>query len=348
MCNIVYSPIVSVIILNWNGGDYLKRCVQSVLETDYPKNLLDVIVVDNGSTDGSARLIKRMYPQIRLIENKRNLGFCIGNNIGIENALGDLIILLNNDTIVESMWIREILKKAKDPKVGIVGCRLYFPRTKVIQVIGFKSKFPGYMEAIGFGEEDNGQFDSVDDVDYVCGAALVIKREVLANIGLLDTKFYAFGEDIDLCFRAKKAGYTVTTSKAIVYHYRSLSWNRFPLQQQYLCARNNWYLIIKHYPPRALLSYMLYPVRSLKVDWDRFLRGETEPQRVTMPNENAKQKRPFMVAFKTVLLNMALFFVALLVAITNKTKPSYNYPLVHNKHPHESQNKIEVSLKIET
>jgi len=148
--------LVSVVILNWNGGDYLRRCVESVLETDYPRNLIEVIVVDNGSTDGSAKSIKKMYPQVKLIENKKNLGFCVGNNVGINKASGDLIILLNNDTIVDNGWIREILKKAKDPKVGIVGCRLYFPQTKVIQVIGFRSKFLGYMEAIGSGEEDNG------------------------------------------------------------------------------------------------------------------------------------------------------------------------------------------------
>jgi hypothetical protein len=293
--------------------------VKSVLETDFPRNLIEIIVVDNGSTDNSAKSIKKIYPQVKLIENRRNLGFCVGNNVGIKKASGDLIILLNNDTIVDSGWIKEILKKAKDPKVGIVGCRLYFPRTKVIQVIGFRSKFLGYREAIGSGEEDIGQFDSVDNVDYVCGASLAIKREVIAKIGLLDSKFCAYNEDIDLCVRAKKAGYMVTTSNAVVYHYKSLSFDRLPLRKEYLYIRNNLYLIIKHYPPKSLLTYMLFPIKSFKVDWERFLRRETGLQRVTMPSENKKQKT-LVVALKMVLLRTTLFFVTLSVVIMSKTK----------------------------
>jgi hypothetical protein len=204
-------PLVSVVILNWNGGDYLRSCVKSVLETDYPRNRIEVIVVDNGSTDNSAKFIKKIYPQVNLIENERNLGFCVGNNIGIKKASGDLIILLNNDTIVDSAWIKEILKKAKNPKVGIVGGRLYFPQTKVIELMGYRSKFLGYREAIGSGEEDNGQYDEVNNVDSVIGALLAIKREVIAKIGLLDSRFFAYCEDIDLCHRARKAGYIVTT-----------------------------------------------------------------------------------------------------------------------------------------
>jgi len=327
------SPLVSVVILNWNGGDYLRRCVKSVLETDYPRNLIEVIIVDNGSTDSSAKSVKKMYQQVKLIENKKNLGFCVGNNVGIKNASGDLIILLNNDTIVDNAWIKEILKKANDPKVGIVGCRLYFPESKVIQTIGFSFKFLGYIETIGSGEEDNGQFNSVDDVDYVCGASLAIKKEVIAKIGLLDTKFYAFGEDIDLCYRARKAGYRVTTSNAVVYHYGSLSWNRLPFQKEYLVSRNSLYLIIEYYPPRALLRYMLFPIRSFKVDWGRFLRRETVLQRITMPSENAKLKRT-LVAFKTVLLRTAFFFVTLLVVMMSKTKSSDSDPSEHVKNPH--------------
>jgi hypothetical protein len=323
--------LVSVVILNWNGGDYLRRCVESVLETDYPRNLIEVIVVDNGSTDGSAKSIKKMYPQVKLIENKRNLGFCVGNNVGIRNASGDLIILLNNDTIVDNAWIKEILKKAEDPRVGIIGCKLYFPRTKVIQVLGFRSKFLGYMEAIGSGEKDNGQFDSVCNVDYVSGASLAIKKDVVAKIGLLDPKFYAYGEDNDLCYRARKAGYTVVASNAIVYHYGSMSWNRFPIKKEYLHIRNNLYLIIKHLPPRTLLSYMLFPIRAFKVDWGRFLRRETVLQRVTVPSEKAKQKRTFMAALETVLLRTFLFFVTLLLVMLNKTKSTDNDSVTHVK-----------------
>jgi GT2 family glycosyltransferase len=249
------------------------------------------------------------------------LGFCVGNNVGIENALGDLIILLNNDTIVDSAWIKEILKKADDPKVGIVGCKLYHVGSKVIQAMNPSFNLLRYMKTTGRGEQDNAQFDSIEDVDYVCGASLAIKKEVITRIGLLDTKFYAYCEDVDLCYRTRKAGYKVTISNAIVYHYGSLSWNKLPLQKEYLHSRNSLYLVIKYFPPRALLRYMLFPIRSFKADLGRFLRGETVLQRVTMPSENAKLKRT-LVASETVLLRTALFFVTLLVVIVGKTEPS--------------------------
>lgn len=195
------NPLVSIVILNWNGELFLSRCVHSVSQTDYPRNLIEVIVVDNGSNDNSAKTVAKTYPQVKLVENKRNLGFCVGNNIGISKASGDLIILLNNDVLVDKAWIKEILRKAKNPKIGIIGCKLYYPGTRIIQSIGFRSKFIGYMEAVGFGEEDNGQFDDIDGLDYVSGASLAIKKEVIAKIGLLDHKFHAYCEDVDLCFR---------------------------------------------------------------------------------------------------------------------------------------------------
>jgi len=314
----MYLP-VSVVILNWNGGDYLIRCVRSVLETDYPKNLLEVIVVDNGSTDGSARSVKKVYPQVKLIENKKNLGFCVGNNIGIRSATGDLIILLNNDTIVDKDWIKEILKRAKDPRVGVVGCKLYFPGTKTIQTLGFRIKFLGYWESIGAGEMDIGQFNQIEKVDYVSGAALAIKREVVEKIGLLDTEFYAYAEDADLCYRARKAGYRVVISNAIVYHYGSLSWDRLPLKKAYLGNRNHLYFIMKHYPPKALLRYIFeYPIKSFKVDLCRFIKGETVLQRVTRPSKNAQRKKIFIQALNIVFLRNVMLFVAMLSTIISK------------------------------
>lgn len=309
-------PIVSVIILNWNGSDYLRKCVESVIETDYPSNLLEVTVVDNCSTDGSARLAKKMYPQIKLIENRRNLGFCLGNNIGIKHASGDLIILLNNDTIVVKNWIKEILNSAMDSEVGIVGCRLYFSGTKIIQSLGFRMKFLGRWESIGAGQEDYGQFDDVNCVEYVTGAMLAIKREVLDKIGLLDPAFYAYCEDVDICYRARRAGYKVVTSNAIVYHYGSLSWDTFPLRKMYLVRRNHIYFVLKHFSPKALLRYVFeYPVKSFKEDFCRFLRSETVLQKITTPNKNMKQKKVSRTALTRVILQNAMFFMALSLMI---------------------------------
>ena len=318
-----YLP-VSVVILNWNGGDYLIRCVRSVLETDYPKNLLEVIVVDNGSTDGSARSVKKACPQVKLIENKENLGFCVGNNIGIRSATGNLIILLNNDTVVDKGWIKEILKRTSSPEVGIVGCRLYFLGTKIIQTLGFRMKFLGYWESIGAGQMDYGQFDVVVDVDYVSGAALAIKREVIEKIGLLDPEFYAYAEDLDLCYRARKAGDRVVISNAIVYHHGSASWDRLPLKKAYLNNRNRLFFIMKHYSPKTLLRYVFeYPIRSFKVDLCRFIREETVLQRVTARSKNMKREKTSTVALTMVFLRTAMFFMVLLSMMIRRRERLY-------------------------
>jgi GT2 family glycosyltransferase len=311
---------ISVIILNWNGGDYLIRCVDSIMKTDYPNDLLEVIIVDNGSTDGSAKLAKKMFPQVKLIENERNLGFCIGNNIGIKNSSGDIIILLNNDTIVDKDWIKEILKCAQDQKVGIIGCRLYFPGTKIIQSLGFRMKFLGYWESIGAGQEDKGQFNNIECVDYVSGAALAIKREVLDKIGLLDPIFYAYREDADLCYRARRAGYKIVTSNAIVYHYGSLSWNKLPARKIYLVERNKIYFILKHYSPKKLLRYLFeYPIKSFKVNLCKYVRGESVLQKTATLNKVQDLRKTSVIALSNEILRLTMFFIALLlIAVRGK------------------------------
>jgi len=310
-------PKVSIIILNWNGGKCLKECLNSVLRTKYPN--FEVIVVDNASSDGSQEIVKRDYPQVTLIENKENLGFCIGNNIGIEKAKGDIMVLLNNDTIVDENWVKEIVKKAKDPNVGIIGCRIYYPNSRVIQSFGFRMKFLGYWENIGAGQEDYGQFNGIEEVDYVTGAALAIKREVIEKIGKLDPNFYAYGEDIDICLRAKKVGYKVVTSNAIVYHYGSASWKHFPIKKAYLNSINILYLIMKHFPPKMLLKYVLeYPIRSLVVDICRFLKGDTVLQKVKQKQKCPKKISVFIEAFRMAVLRTVMFYISLLLMITKR------------------------------
>jgi GT2 family glycosyltransferase len=319
-------PLVSVVILNWNGKNFLNSCVKSVLETDYPTDLLEVIVVDNGSTDGSAKSLKKMFPQVKLVENERNLGFCVGNNMGVKHASGNLLVLLNNDTIVNKNWVNEILKSAKDPKIGIVGCRLYFPGTRIIQSIGYRMIFIGYWESIGAGKENSDEFTKVGDVDFVCGAAMAVKKKVIETIGLFDPEFYAYAEDLDLCYRARKAGYRVVTSGAIVYHYGSVSWDHFPIKKAYLFCRNHLYFILKHYSPKVLLRYVFeYPIRSFKVDLCRFIRGKTVLQIVTISNRKKRWRNIFKSALNILLLKTITFFVALLnMVIRRKIKTKFS------------------------
>lgn len=310
-----HLPKVSVVILNWNGKPYIKECLDSVLNTDYQN--LEIIVVDNASTDGSQEIIKNEYPQIILFENPKNLGFCNGNNMGIKRASGDIIVLLNNDTKVDKDWIKEIVKKADDPKVGVVGCKLYFPKSRIIQSLGYREKFIGFWENIGTGQEDKGQFDNIEDVDYVSGAALAVKREVLQKVGLLRPP-----EDIDLCYRARKAGYRVVVApNAIVYHYGSASWKYFPIKGMYLHNKNRVRFILNHYSPRFLLKYLIeHPIKSFKMDLCKLIRGESMAQKIASTNRKKGLKVIFSSILNTLTSRTIMFILPLLVMIISHEK----------------------------
>lgn len=112
-----------MVILNWNGHDVLAKCLDSVMRTDYHN--LEIVVVDNASTDRSQAMVRDQYPSIRLVENRENLGYVGGNNVGIGSTRSDYVVLLNNDTTVDRSWIRELVKAAEtDERIGILGCKV--------------------------------------------------------------------------------------------------------------------------------------------------------------------------------------------------------------------------------
>jgi len=245
-------PFISIIILNFNGIDILRNCLQSVLESDYPR--FEVIVLDNGSTDGSVEMVRMEFPLVHIIESRKNLGFIMGNNLAISQSHGDIIVLLNNDTKVDRHWLRWIAKAANDPNVGIVGCKVYYMGTNVIQDAGSFLNPWGLSFTPDAGLLDHENDSKVVEVDWVTGAALGIKRNVLKIIGLLDTKFSpSFYEDVDLCIRAKKHGFKVVTARgAKIFHYASETWNRNVIKKAYYMTRNRIYFMLKHYRGRSL------------------------------------------------------------------------------------------------
>ncbi|MCW3998719.1 MAG: glycosyltransferase family 2 protein [Candidatus Bathyarchaeota archaeon] len=318
-----FFPSVSIVILNWNGGDYVRKCVQSVLETDYPKELIEILVVDNGSTDKSADSIAK-FGRIILIKNDKNYGYCIGNNIGVDNSSGQLIVLLNNDVMVDRAWLKDIVNKANDPEVGIVGCRLYYPETKIIQSIGFSKKWLGFWETVGSGYEDKGQFNKISEIDFVSGAALAIKRELVQKIGLFDPDFYAYCEDQDLCYRAKAAGYKVVTSQAKVYHYGSMSFSNFPIRKLYLTYRNTTLLIFKNYDMESVITYLLqFPFKTFIWDASKFLKKDSVLQK--LDSKKGSPVRLFHEAIKMEALTISLFFVSLIPCLIKLPKLRKSY-----------------------
>jgi GT2 family glycosyltransferase len=219
----------------------------------------EVIVVDNGSTDGSPDFVAKNFPQVQLIRNARNLGFAIGVNIGIKAAIGDVIVLLNQDTVVQEGWLKALVEALwADGKVGIAGCKLLYPDGKTIQHAGGTVEYPsGLALHYGYREKDEGQWDEPRDVDYVTGAAMAIRRDVLERVGLFDEGFSpAYFEDIDICYRAREKGFLVRyVPHSILIHHESSSIGDKLLSFYYQRSRIRF--ILKHYTPQQILDDFL-------------------------------------------------------------------------------------------
>jgi GT2 family glycosyltransferase len=223
------NPKVAVIVLNWNGKDDTLECLASIGKIDYSN--LDVILVDNGSFDGSVAAIHRKYPEVAIVETGSNLGFAGGNNMGIRYALrhgAEYILVLNNDTIVDSQLIKSFLASSTvDLKAGIFGAKIYYyyEPNKIWHAGGqWVSKSSNCIH-VGMGRIDNEKdFNSIVETDYICGCALFIRAEVFSKIGLFDEMFFLMFEETDLCYRARRAGFKcLFVPKAKIWHKISVS-----------------------------------------------------------------------------------------------------------------------------
>jgi GT2 family glycosyltransferase len=237
----------SVIVLAWNGAAYLEPCLLAVLAQDYAD--FEVIVVDNASTDGSAELVAERFPEVRLIRNAHNLGFSGGNNVGLQAATGDVMVVLNQDTVVQPGWLAALVGAFEDPAVGLAGCKILYPDGKTIQHAGGYLLWPiAEGKHYGIGELDRGQYDQAREVEYLTGAAMAIRRTVFERVGGFDEQFFpGYYEDGDLCLRARQAGFKVVYwPTAVVHHHEGGSYSQDPYKQHRLIFRNQVRFIFKH------------------------------------------------------------------------------------------------------
>jgi GT2 family glycosyltransferase len=218
------SPLVYCILLNWNGRDLLLETLDSVTKLNYPN--FRIVVVDNGSTDGSQDAVKKAYPHLTLIENGANLGFGGGNNVGMEYALkcgAEWIILLNSDIAVDSNMLSDLMNVAvTDNNIGVLSPKIYyFDKKNLLWYAGGAINYwSGIVSHRGLREEDAGQFDNIANTDYISGCAMLIRRSVLENVGMFDPVYFpAYSEDADLSTRIKRAGYRlVYVPQAKLWH----------------------------------------------------------------------------------------------------------------------------------
>lgn len=280
------SPLVSIIILNLNGLKHLDTCLKSVLMTTYPN--LEVILVDNASTDGSVEYVTKRYPSVRIIKNNKNLGFAAANNIGIRATRGDYVILLNNDTEVDPDWVSELVQVAQSDPL-IAACQpkiLNFYNRKTFEYAGAAGGFIdiyGYPLARGrvfeFVEEDHGQYDDSCNIFWASGAAMLINRRALEKTGLLDEEFFIYHEETDLCWRFHLSGYRVVfVPSAKVFHKGGATFKKKPYASWYLLHRNDFMMLLKNYDmhnmaklfiPRLALEFIAACKFALERDINR-------------------------------------------------------------------------------
>ncbi|MGQ9675070.1 MAG: glycosyltransferase family 2 protein [Chloroflexota bacterium] len=236
------NPHVGIVILNWRRPECTLACLESLQHLDYP--CFEVVVVDNGSGDGSTETIRQRFPRVTVIENGRNLGFATGCNIGITQLLGcnvDYVLLLNDDTEADTCSLRHLVEVAEsDPAIGIVGPKIcYYGRPETIWSAGGTIDQFGEARHRRVDQTDECDADEVQDVDYVTGCALLIKRKAIETIGLLDDRFFAYFEEAEWCARARRRGFRV------VYAPRACVWHKIEAAERtdswgyiYLMTRN--------------------------------------------------------------------------------------------------------------
>jgi GT2 family glycosyltransferase len=245
---------VSVIIPVWNGRQYLRDCLDALLGQGYAD--CEIIVVDNASSDGSGCFVSESYPNVRLVRNEQNLGFAGGCNAGLRTAQGELLVLLNQDTVVRPGWIVALVNALQEPDIGVAGCKILYPDGETIQHAGGWIGWPlGLAYHYGRGERDEGQWDSPRTVEYVTGAAMALRRDVLDRVGLLDEGFWpGYFEDTDLCCRVRDAGYKVLYVPSATLTHQENTSIRDPHTIARACQRGRLRFVLKRLSPERFLA----------------------------------------------------------------------------------------------
>ncbi len=245
---------LSIIIPHFNGAHLLPPCLNALRVQTYPH--LEIILVDNGSSDESVGLTRRHFPEVRVMEMKRNLGFAGAVNAGIRQARGEIIVLLNNDTEVTPGWAQALFDALQaHPAAGMAASKiLLFDRRDTLHSAGDGFGADGLPINRGVWQKDNGQFDREVYVFGGCGAAVAYRREMLEDIGLFDEALFMYLEDVDLNWRAQLAGYrAVFVPQAVVYHHLSASGGG--VIASYYTGRNTLLVLAKNLPGSVFRRY---------------------------------------------------------------------------------------------
>ena len=248
------NPLISIVILNYNAGDLLIDCIDSIQNSNY-KNF-EIILVDNVSKDNSHKKCKEKFPDIKLIENSENLGYCEGNNVGIREAKGQFVVILNPDTIVEPSWLSELLLAYRKNGEGIYQPKflastdhsMLLSTGNMIQIFGF-----GYSRSKG--DLDKGQYQKFERINFASGTCIFTSKKIIEKIGLFEPFLFAFHDDLELCWRGALMGInSFYVPSALVYHPiegYSFKWSSLKFK---LLERNRKYCLLTLYSRSTLFK----------------------------------------------------------------------------------------------
>jgi GT2 family glycosyltransferase len=251
-----------IVVLNWNSRDMTKECIQSLLAME--RDSFKILVIDNGSRDGSVEYLRETFPQVEVAANGRNLGFAAGCNVGMTRAVAEnfkYVLLVNNDTIVDPALLRELLQQAEEnPKAGIVSPKIYYfkPPDAIWWVGGTYSCWTGLAKHVDLRAKDTGKYDAPRNLDWATGCVMLCRTESLAVAGLFDEQIFGNGEDVDLSLRMRKLGYVVRYAPAArVWHKEGIDYkkNVGEYVRTFTLVRNLLWLMHKHAKPYQWITF---------------------------------------------------------------------------------------------
>lgn len=267
-------PKVSIIFPNYNGGKEPLECLSSIRKLNYPNGAIEIIVIDNHSTDSSDLAIKKKFKEVKLIQNKNNSGFAKAINQGLKIARGSYIFIGNDDIVFEKNSLLDLINYSlSHPDVGVLGGKIFFknPKNKICSTGYMMNKWTGNVYA-------SPNPNIIKEPDWVQGCALLIPKRVFTKVGLYDSGYFLSFDDYDLCQRVKNAGFKVVYyPHAVFWHGESLTVDKNPSFKYFHWYKSKIRFIIKHLPPVNIASIMfiqllfITPARAIILQDGRFV-----------------------------------------------------------------------------
>lgn len=311
-------PATTIIVLNWNGREMTADCLRSLLAMRAGD--FRIVVIDNGSSDGSVEYLRQQFPQVQVLPQGRNLGFAAGCNVGMKRALEDqseFILLVNNDTKVDPDMLRELIMEAqKNPTAAMVSPKIFYfePPDRIWWAGGQYNLWKGVPLHIGCGARDDGRFDEPCSINWATGCVVLLRSQALRQIGLFDERIFGNGEDVDLSIRLRQQGWTIRYApRARVWHKEGVDYRRNAGEhvRKFTFARNLLWVMHKHasrwqwitFLPQFSIYLMVISAQSLRRgDFKSakallngvlaYLEMRRDPKAVALPPELVRSSSP--------------------------------------------------------